>query len=67
MILKKEIEKSIAAGFMDASHLEHVDASKPDFDLHRPYVDDIILVSPSGKKMLRESDLIDVWFDRSGL
>jgi isoleucyl-tRNA synthetase len=49
--LKSEIEKSIAAGYMDPSHLEHVDASKPDFDLHRPYVDDIILVSPAGKKM----------------
>ena len=33
------------------------------FDLHRPFVDEIILMSPSGKKMLREPDLIDVWFD----
>ena len=65
--LKREIEKSIAAGFMDPSHLEHVDASKPDFDLHRPYVDNIILVSPAGKKMLRESDLIDVWFDSGAM
>lgn len=65
--LKKEIAKSITAGFMDVSHLEHVDASKPDFDLHRPYVDDIILVSPSGKKMYREPDLIDVWFDSGAM
>jgi isoleucyl-tRNA synthetase len=65
--LKSEIEKSIAAGFMDPSHLEHVDASKPDFDLHRPYVDNIFLVSPSGKKMMREADLIDVWFDSGAM
>ncbi len=65
--LKKEIGKSISAGFMDPKHLEHVDASKPDFDLHRPYVDDIILVSPSGKKMVRETDLIDVWFDSGAM
>lgn len=65
--LKREIEKAITTGFMDASHLEHVDASKPDFDLHRPYVDNIILVSPSGKKMFRETDLIDVWFDSGAM
>ncbi len=65
--LKKEIAKSIAEGYMDPSHLEHVDASKPDFDLHRPYVDNIILVSASGKKMLREPDLIDVWFDSGAM
>jgi isoleucyl-tRNA synthetase len=65
--LKKEIEKSIKAGNMDPSHLEHVDASKPDFDLHRPYVDNIILISPSGKKMFRELDLIDVWFDSGAM
>jgi len=65
--LKKEIENAIKAGFMDSSHLEHVDASKPDFDLHRPYVDNIILVSGSGKKMFRELDLIDVWFDSGAM
>jgi isoleucyl-tRNA synthetase len=37
------------------------------FDLHRPYVDDIFLVSPSGKKMIRETDLIDVWFDSGAM
>lgn len=65
--LKSEIEKAIAAGLMDPSHLEHVDASKPDFDLHRPYVDNIYLVSDSGKKMSRETDLIDVWFDSGAM
>ncbi|MBK5286729.1 MAG: isoleucine--tRNA ligase [Bacteroidia bacterium] len=65
--LKNEIQKSIAAGFMDASHLEHIDAMSGDFDLHRPYVDNIILVSPTGKKMIRELDLIDVWFDSGAM
>lgn len=65
--LRVEIEKAIAAEFMDPSHLEHVDASKPDFDLHRPYVDNIYLVSDSGKKMARETDLIDVWFDSGAM
>ncbi|MEO5570239.1 MAG: isoleucine--tRNA ligase [Bacteroidia bacterium] len=65
--LKKEIERSISAGFMDQSHLEHIDVAKPDFDLHRPYVDNIFLVSPSGKKMFRETDLIDVWFDSGAM
>lgn len=65
--LKSEIAKSIAAGLMDPSHLEHIDASKSDFDLHRPYVDNIVLVSESGKKMIRETDLIDVWFDSGAM
>jgi isoleucyl-tRNA synthetase len=65
--LKEEIAKAIKAGFMDPSHLEHVDATKADFDLHRPYVDNIFLVSPSGKKMVREADLIDVWFDSGAM
>lgn len=38
-----------------------------DFDLHRPYVDDIVLVSPKGQKMFRELDLIDVWFDSGAM
>lgn len=58
--LRKEIEKSIAAGFM----LEQID---DDFDLHRPYVDNIILVSVKGQKMFREPDLIDVWFDSGAM
>ena len=65
--LRLEIEKAIAAGVMDAKHLQHVDASKADFDLHRPYVDNIVLVSDSGQKMYRETDLIDVWFDSGAM
>jgi isoleucyl-tRNA synthetase len=71
--LKAEIEKSIAAGFMKKNPLEKYaegDNSSENyekFDLHRPFVDEIILVSPSGKKMLREPDLIDVWFDSGAM
>jgi isoleucyl-tRNA synthetase len=71
--LKAEIEKSIKAGFMKSSPIEKFkagDFSKENyeaFDLHRPYVDDIILVSKSGKKMTRETDLIDVWFDSGAM
>ena len=54
--LREEMKKSIAAGFMDAKHPEHIDPAQPDFDLHRPYVDNIKLVSPTGKKMFREAD-----------
>lgn len=67
--LKNEIEKSMAAGFMDNNVLESFtegDFSKENynlFDLHRPFVDDIILVSPTGQKLFREPVLIDVWFD----
>ena len=57
--LRSEIKKSVAAGFMDASFEIK--------DMHRPYVDDVILVSDSGKKMIRESDLIDVWFDSGAM
>lgn len=57
--LRFEIKKSVAAGFMDASFEIK--------DMHRPYVDDVILVSDSGKKMIRESDLIDVWFDSGAM
>ncbi|HEY0653227.1 MAG TPA: isoleucine--tRNA ligase, partial [Chryseosolibacter sp.] len=58
--LNKEIEKSIAKGLMKSSPIEKG-------DLHRPYVDDIILVSPSGQPMYRETDLIDVWFDSGAM
>ena len=58
--LKAEVEKSIAAGFMTESIGE-------DFDLHRPYVDDVYLVSETGQKMIREADLIDVWFDSGAM
>ena len=43
------------------------DTESADFDLHRPYVDDIVLVSATGKKLFRESDLIDVWFDSGAM
>jgi isoleucyl-tRNA synthetase len=58
--LREEVAKAIEAGFMTEQIPE-------DFDLHRPFVDDIILASPSGKKMRRESDLIDVWFDSGSM
>ena len=70
-----EIDKSVKAGFMTANPWpKHVvgDYSKQNYDpsvidLHRPYVDNIILVSPSGKPMKRELDLIDVWFDSGAM
>lgn len=58
--LNEEIEKSIAAGLMERSPLEAG-------DLHRPYVDEVILVSESGEPMYREADLIDVWFDSGAM
>ncbi len=58
--LKEEVVKSVTAGFMKAELPE-------DFDLHRPYVDDVILVSENGKPMYREPDLIDVWFDSGAM
>ena len=73
--LYNEIEKSVAAGFMKANPWKEKgfvpgDYSKANYDkidLHRPYVDDIILVSPTGKPMKRELDLIDVWFDSGSM
>jgi isoleucyl-tRNA synthetase len=71
--LKSEIEKSIQVGFMSENPLANFvvgDMSAENyatFDLHRPFVDDIILVSTSGKAMRRESDLIDVWFDSGSM
>lgn len=71
--LREEIEKSIKAGFMATNPLqEYVPGDNSDenynkFDLHRPYVDDIVLVSASGQRMLREPDLIDVWFDSGAM
>ena len=59
--LKAEVTKAKAAGFMSA------DIDDNSLDLHRPYVDGIFLVSPSGKKMTRETDLIDVWFDSGAM
>ncbi len=71
--LKQEIEKSIQAGFMTENPLKDYvegDYSAENyrkFDLHRPYVDNIVLVSSKGEKMVRESDLIDVWFDSGAM
>ena len=71
--LKDEIEKSINAGVMDSNPLvnfEVGDMSEENyntFDLHRPYVDDIILISKDGMPMKRELDLIDVWFDSGAM
>lgn len=58
--LKGEVKKAIAAGLMK-------EEIGDDFDLHRPYVDDVVLVSPSGQPMYREPDLIDVWFDSGAM
>ena len=73
--LYNEIEKAVKAGFMESNPLkakgfDPEDMSKENYDridLHRPYVDRIFLVSPSGRKMTRESDLIDVWFDSGAM
>ena len=61
-----EMDKSVKNGFMSENPLKEKDKSAP-FDLHRPYVDDVILTSSSGKKMKRELDLIDVWFDSGAM
>jgi len=58
--LRNEVAKAVEAGFMDAQLTD-------DFDLHKPYVDRIYLVSDSGQKMTREPDLIDVWFDSGAM
>lgn len=71
--LKDEIEKSIAAGLMNKNPLEKFDPNNMSeknyntFDLHKNYVDSIILLSSKGKPMKRESDLIDVWFDSGAM
>ena len=71
--LKTEIEKSVSAGVMKTNPLAKFkagDFSEDNyniFDLHRPYIDDIILVSEDGKPMTRELDLIDVWFDSGAM
>ena len=73
--LYNEIEKAVAAGIMASNPYKDCgfvpgDYSQENYDkidLHRPYVDDILLVSASGKPMRRESDLIDVWFDSGAM
>ena len=63
--LGDEIDKAVAAGFMDANPIKG--KGYDEIDLHRPFVDTIFLVSDSGRKMVRESDLIDVWFDSGAM
>ena len=73
--LYNEIEKSVAAGFMKSNPYkdkgfvpgQYSEENYDKIDLHRPYVDDVILVSKDGKPMKRESDLIDVWFDSGAM
>ena len=73
--LYAEIEKAVAAGIMASNPLKDKgfnpeDMSKENYDLidlHRPYVDNVFLVSDSGRKMVRETDLIDVWFDSGAM
>ncbi len=60
--LEEEINKSIEAGKMDSSPFDGREA-----DLHRPFVDEVVLVSDSGQEMFREPDLIDVWFDSGSM
>lgn len=73
--LYDEIEKSVAARVMETNPLKakgfepgnYDKANYEKIDLHRPYVDDIVLVSESGREMHRETDLIDVWFDSGAM
>ncbi|MCD8165897.1 MAG: isoleucine--tRNA ligase [Bacteroides sp.] len=73
--LYQEIERSVAAGWMKSNPYkekgfvpgEYTGENYDKIDLHRPYVDDIILVSEDGKPMKRELDLIDVWFDSGAM
>lgn len=73
--LYNEIEKAVAAGVMTHNPLkdkgfvpgDYSQANYDKIDLHRPFVDDVLLVSPTGKPMKREADLIDVWFDSGAM
>ena len=71
--LKKEVEKSVTAGFMSSNPLadftegDNSEENYEVFDLHRPFVDELVLVSASGQKMFREAALIDVWFDSGSM
>jgi isoleucyl-tRNA synthetase len=58
--LNNQVERSVQAGLMK-------ETLPADFDLHRPYVDDVVLISPSGQPMYREPDLIDVWYDSGAM
>lgn len=71
--LYNEIEKAVAAGVMKENPFKdftpglYTKDNYDKIDLHRPYVDDITLISPSGRPMYREKDLIDVWFDSGSM
>ena len=73
--LYEEIERAVSAGVMAVNPLKEKGFDPSDkslenygrIDLHRPFVDELFLVSPSGRKMVRESDLIDVWFDSGAM
>ena len=65
--LYREICKAVDAGLMPQEALQHLNPKSDSFDLHRPYVDHAVLVSSTGKPMLREPDLIDVWFDSGAM
>lgn len=73
--LFQELDKSVAAGFQNSNPLRDMGFVPGDYsaenyekiDLHRPYVDSYILVSPAGREMYREKDLIDVWFDSGAM
>jgi len=71
--LKEEIEESVKKGFMKKNPLsdfrpeDFSDQNYQKFDMHRPFVDEIVLVSSSGRKMFREPDLIDGWFDSGAM
>ncbi len=70
--LKEQIQLAVASDALSADEKAKMQSiavalTGDTFDLHRPYVDEVILVSPKGKKMLRETDLIDVWFDSGAM
>jgi isoleucyl-tRNA synthetase len=70
--LKAALEVAVESGVLSGPELEKNKSiiqslNNSDFDLHRPYVDDVILTSSTGNKMLREPDLIDVWFDSGAM
>ncbi len=71
--LKQEVQKAVDAGLMSENPLKdfnegnNSEENYETFDMHRPYVDNIILLSSNGKPMKREADLIDVWFDSGAM
>ena len=71
--LKEEIKKSIDKGFMEKDPFDKFDIDRLDddnynsIDIHRPFIDEVVLVSSKGNRMIRELDLIDVWFDSGSM